>query len=162
KFEEARALAVKVHAARERCLGKDHPDTARATRFLGGLERSLGNFTRADRLYRSAGDVLARTLGDGHPDRTDCVDARLALCATRGNAAERAGDYAAARTSFLEAARISRLMYGDGYWKTIDARMAADRVEQIGKLPPARLKRLLEARKLMGRIGALKERGQIR
>ena len=68
KYDEARPLAERALEIREKELGLEHPDVARALSNLATLYRAKSDFVKAEPLYQRALAIFERTLGSEHPD----------------------------------------------------------------------------------------------
>ena len=53
---------------RKRVLGENHPAYAQSLNNLAELYRHIGNYAKAEPLYRQALEVKKRALGENHPD----------------------------------------------------------------------------------------------
>ena len=60
--------------ARERTLGKDHPDTLVSVNNLANLLQAKGDYAGAEPLYRRVLEAQERTLGKEHPDTLTSVN----------------------------------------------------------------------------------------
>jgi tetratricopeptide (TPR) repeat protein len=85
-----KALVWKERAleARERTLGREHPDTLISVNSLGYLYVSLGNFAAAQPLYERALEAQERTLGREHTDTLISVNNLADLYRSIGNFAK--------------------------------------------------------------------------
>jgi tetratricopeptide (TPR) repeat protein len=52
KYQEALPIAEKLLAIRKRVLGSEHPDTAITLNDLAGLYDHMGNYARAEPLFK--------------------------------------------------------------------------------------------------------------
>ena len=52
---------------RKELLGEDHPDFAKSLNNLAGLYQAMGDFARAEPLYRQALEIRRKALGEDHP-----------------------------------------------------------------------------------------------
>jgi tetratricopeptide (TPR) repeat protein len=68
KFTEAETVLQRAAAAKERELGPDHPDFARALLDLGTLYRLMNEHGKAEPPIRRAVGILERALGPEHPE----------------------------------------------------------------------------------------------
>jgi tetratricopeptide (TPR) repeat protein len=68
KFVEAEAVLQRAAAAKERELGDEHPDFARALLDLGTLYRLMNEHGKAEPPIRRAVAILERALGPEHPE----------------------------------------------------------------------------------------------
>ncbi len=55
-------------AIREKALGPEHPDTAGSLNNLAVLYRAMGDYAKAEPLYRRALAIREKALGKEHPD----------------------------------------------------------------------------------------------
>jgi CHAT domain-containing protein/tetratricopeptide (TPR) repeat protein len=85
--EQALVLARRALAARERALGPDHPDVARALVELGRMLVDAGDLASPEPLFRRALAARERVLGPDHLDVADSAQALGMLLAARGEIA---------------------------------------------------------------------------
>jgi CHAT domain-containing protein/tetratricopeptide (TPR) repeat protein len=74
QYAEAIALAERVLQARERLLGKDHPDTLTSVANLAALYRAQGRYSEAEPLYLRGLAAKERLFGKEHPDTLTAVN----------------------------------------------------------------------------------------
>ncbi|MBT8419426.1 MAG: CHAT domain-containing protein, partial [Gammaproteobacteria bacterium] len=68
RYGEAESLYERALAARERVLGKDHPDTLTSLNSLAFLYWSQGHYGEAEPLFRRTLEASEGVLGKGHPN----------------------------------------------------------------------------------------------
>ena len=68
RLEQSSALYAEVLQGFEQVYGPEHPENVTLFDDMAGLEVAMGNFSRADDLYRHAIELGSRTLGKGHAD----------------------------------------------------------------------------------------------
>jgi tetratricopeptide (TPR) repeat protein len=73
-------------AARERVLGKEHPDTLRSVNNLASCQQALGDAKAALPLFQRALEAYERILGKEHPDTLISVNNLAACLQTLGDA----------------------------------------------------------------------------
>jgi CHAT domain-containing protein/Tfp pilus assembly protein PilF len=67
KYDEARPIAERVLAIRERVLGPEHPDVAQSLSNLAFLFSSMGDYDGAEPLFQRAVAIAEKALGREHP-----------------------------------------------------------------------------------------------
>ncbi|HEY5314368.1 MAG TPA: CHAT domain-containing tetratricopeptide repeat protein [Pirellulales bacterium] len=67
KYQAAMELANKCRVIFLRVLGGSHPDYAVSLNTLANLHRSMGDYARAEPLYKEESEILKRALGETHP-----------------------------------------------------------------------------------------------
>jgi CHAT domain-containing protein/Tfp pilus assembly protein PilF len=99
KYDEARPLAERSLEIREKLLGPEHPDVARAIHHLATLNHIKGDYAKAELLFQRSLTIKEKVLGPEHPD----------VAASFNNLAEvyrRRGEYAKAEPLFQYAQAI--------------------------------------------------------
>ncbi|NMO49803.1 tetratricopeptide repeat protein [Actinoplanes sp. TBRC 11911] len=109
-----RDFAEKVVAQWRKSLGRDDPQTLKAARWLGFVQRTLGNFQEAARINADSLDRLRLLLG---PDDEETLDA-MALVAADLRAA---GAFTAARDLDQEVLTSCLAAFGPDYPSTLTA-----------------------------------------
>jgi Tfp pilus assembly protein PilF len=61
-------MGRRVFSYSQRILGPEHPDTIRSTNNLGYFLRNLGEYDKAESVYRRAIQVREKVLGPEHPE----------------------------------------------------------------------------------------------
>jgi tetratricopeptide (TPR) repeat protein len=84
-YSSARPLFERVLAIREKALGSDHPETARALNNLGGLLDSQSNLAAARPHYERALAINEKALGSDHPDTARTLNNLGALLRAQGD-----------------------------------------------------------------------------
>jgi tetratricopeptide (TPR) repeat protein/CHAT domain-containing protein len=74
KYREALGPAEYARAVYRELVGEDHPDYADCLQRLGTLHDALGDYARAEPLWRQARDVRRRSLGEAHPEYAASLD----------------------------------------------------------------------------------------
>jgi CHAT domain-containing protein len=105
KYDEARPLGERVLEIRERVLGSDHSDVARAVNNLANLYDIKGDYARSEPLYQRALSIREKVLGPEHPDVAVSLN-NLALQYTDR------GDYAKAEQFYQRALNIGEKALG--------------------------------------------------
>ena len=78
-YDGAEPLYRRALEARERVLGREHPDTLASVNNLAALLYSKGDYDGAEPLYRRALEARERVLGREHPDTLGSVRNLAAL-----------------------------------------------------------------------------------
>ncbi len=60
-------------------LGENHPDYAQSLNNLASLYEAMGDYAKAEPLYRQALEIRKRALGENHPDFAESLS-NLARC----------------------------------------------------------------------------------
>ena len=68
RYAEAEPLYKRALAIREKALGPDHPDVAKALNNLAVLYQKQGRYAEAEPLYKRALAIREKALGPDHPD----------------------------------------------------------------------------------------------
>jgi tetratricopeptide (TPR) repeat protein len=89
-YSAARPLLERVLAIREKALGPEHPDTAKALNNLARLLQDQGDLAAARPLYERALAIYVKALGPKHPDTATSLG-------NLGRLLQDQGDLAAAR-----------------------------------------------------------------
>jgi len=99
RYKEAMKFAKELVPAGEKAFGKDHPYTAIFLNNLAGLYKSLGDYARAEPLYKRSLAIREKALGPEHPDVARSLNNLAALYAT-------VDDFLKAHELFKKAQRI--------------------------------------------------------
>ena len=91
--------------ARERVLGREHPDTLTSVNNLAALLKSKGDYDAAEPLYRRALEARERVLGREHPDTLTSVNNLALLLYSKG-------DYDAAEPLYRRALEAQERVLG--------------------------------------------------
>ncbi|CAG7933708.1 unnamed protein product, partial [Penicillium olsonii] len=67
-YEEAEAMHRRALEAREKVLGREHPDTLTGVSNLGSVLDSQGKYEEAEAMHRRALEAREKVLGREHPD----------------------------------------------------------------------------------------------
>ena len=94
-------IAAKRSRYRERLLGRQHPDYADSVMTLAGLHEAMGDYARAEPLYRQAIDIRKQALGERDPNYAASLNSLAMLYET-------VGDYARALPLCRQALEIRR------------------------------------------------------
>jgi len=68
RYKEAIAVGKDLLAAREKTLGKNHPDVARNLWNLGWLYSTIGQYGEAEMVLKRSLEIREKRLGKNHPD----------------------------------------------------------------------------------------------
>ena len=71
-YAEAEPLLLRTLEARERVLGKEHPDTLISVDNLADLRRDQGRYAEAEALYKRFLEAADRVFGPSIPLRLQC------------------------------------------------------------------------------------------
>ncbi len=74
KYAEAIPLAKQELAIREKTLGRDHPEVAKALSALAGIYRKQGRFAEAEPLYERAVAILEKARGPNNPEFAEALN----------------------------------------------------------------------------------------
>jgi len=74
KYPEAIPLAEQELAIREKALGPDHPDVAKALSALAGIYRKQGRFAEAEPLYTRAVTILKKARGTDNSEFAEALN----------------------------------------------------------------------------------------
>jgi serine/threonine-protein kinase len=85
KNKDAIQLLNKALAAREKSLGKDHPDVAVVLNDMGQAYQVLGKLPEAEKYYQRAYAIRQKGLGPDNPATADCMILLGTLNYNRGN-----------------------------------------------------------------------------
>jgi CHAT domain-containing protein/Tfp pilus assembly protein PilF len=88
--------------------GKDRPGYADSLSFLANLRVALGDFGRAEPLYRQAMEIRKKALGEGHRDCAQSLNDLAALYWAKG-------DYGRAEPLYLQALEIRKKALGENH-----------------------------------------------
>ena len=88
RLAEAETLFKRALEARERVLGKDHPDTLQSVDNLAALYQAQGRLTEAEPFYKRALEAGERVLGKDHPRTLQSLANLAALYQAQGRLAE--------------------------------------------------------------------------
>jgi CHAT domain-containing protein/Tfp pilus assembly protein PilF len=102
---DARLLAGRAVAIREKTLGPEHPDLASSLNNLASLLYTVGDYAGARPLYERALAVQEKALGPDHPDIATSLDNLASLLYAMG-------DYAEARPLLERALAINEKALG--------------------------------------------------
>jgi tetratricopeptide (TPR) repeat protein len=72
KYEEAEAMHRRALEAREKVLGREHPDTLVSVSQLGSVLERQGKYEESFSLYSRACDGYSIVLGEHHPITRAC------------------------------------------------------------------------------------------
>ena len=98
----------------EKVLGHEHPDTALALHNLGAIYSEMGDFAKADPLYRQSLQIRQKVLGDEHPDTATSLDNLGALYSEMG-------DYAMAELRYRQGLEIRQSVLGEAHLNTANS-----------------------------------------
>ncbi len=73
KPEQALLRAQEAMQIRERVLGKEHRDYVESLTNVARLHKFMGNYSRAEDLYKEAVEVSEKILGKNHPDYAESL-----------------------------------------------------------------------------------------
>jgi CHAT domain-containing protein/tetratricopeptide (TPR) repeat protein len=110
-FRQAIRFAEQAVNKRRRLLGDQHPDTATSLGNLALMYESLGDYAKAEPLYRQAPEIDKRALGETHPKYATDLN-NLALLY------EALGDYTKAEPLLLQALEINKKVLGENHRET--------------------------------------------
>ena len=65
-------------------LGENHPDYATSLNNLAGLYQAMGDYAKAEPLFRQALEINKRALGENHPDYATSLNNLAALYQAHG------------------------------------------------------------------------------
>ena len=82
-------------------MGEEHPDYATSLNNLAGLYKSMGEYAKAEPLYRQALEIRRRVLGEEHPDYATSLNNLAVLY-------ESMGEYAKAEPLYRQALEIRK------------------------------------------------------
>jgi CHAT domain-containing protein/Flp pilus assembly protein TadD len=105
KYDEARPLAERALAIREKALGPDHRDVAASLNTLGTLHLSKGDYAKAESLYQRALVIWEKTLGSEHLRVADALNNLAIVYRNKG-------DYSRAESLYQRALAIVEKMLG--------------------------------------------------
>jgi CHAT domain-containing protein len=105
KYDEARPLAEQVLELREKTLGSEHPDVARALFNLAHLYQDKGDYSKAEPLYQRALAIREKVLGAEHLDVATTLNQLAILYRARR-------DYAKAEPLYQRALAIREKVLG--------------------------------------------------
>jgi CHAT domain-containing protein len=88
KYDEARLLAERTLAIRERVLGPEHSEVAISLNILAVIYSSMGDYTRGEQFFRRAQNIWEKTLGPEHPLLANSLENLAVLYIERGKYAE--------------------------------------------------------------------------
>ena len=88
RYEEAEPLFRRGLEARERTLGKDHPDTLSSVDNLAALYHDQGRYEEAEPLFRRGLEARERTFGKDHPQTLTSVNNLAMLYRAQGRYGE--------------------------------------------------------------------------
>ncbi len=101
-LDEAHALLRRVIEIRERALGPDHPDLARALSMLGNVQGARSEFSAARLSFERSLEIRVKALGPEH-------DAVASSLESLGNVHMALNEYEAARARFAKALAIEEV-----------------------------------------------------
>ncbi|RKK27891.1 hypothetical protein BFJ66_g16444 [Fusarium oxysporum f. sp. cepae] len=94
RYEGAAKLYRETLEAREKVLGKEHPDTLDSMNNLALVLDKMGEYGEAEKMHREALEAREKVLGKEHPDTLDSMNnLALVLRKSRGVEAEGGGFY---------------------------------------------------------------------
>ncbi|MEI6155529.1 MAG: tetratricopeptide repeat-containing protein, partial [Deltaproteobacteria bacterium] len=68
KFDRAAIVVEEIVAKQEKALGPDHPDVAGSLNDLGFIYNTLGDYQKAEPLYKRSLEIYEKVLGPDHRD----------------------------------------------------------------------------------------------
>ncbi len=105
KPREAIAQTVRVVAIRKEILGEQHPDYASSLRGLAVRYYNLGEYAKAEPLYRQTLQIRKQALGERHPGYVTSLNELAELYRVMG-------EYARAEPLYRQALQISKQLWG--------------------------------------------------
>ncbi|WP_146066470.1 tetratricopeptide repeat protein, partial [Candidatus Venteria ishoeyi] len=96
--------ALKIH---QQVLG-EHPDTATSLNNLAELYQAMGDYARAEPLYKQAYEIWKTALGENHPDYAQSLNNLAFLY-------EAMGDYARTEPLYKQALQIRKTALGENH-----------------------------------------------
>jgi serine/threonine-protein kinase len=130
RAREAEPLSREALALSIGMLGEEHLRVASVRESLARILSDRGRFPEAEDLVRRALAALRKQLAPDHPRIADATLTLAQVLASGGRPAE--AEHAAAEALRLRAAR-----YGDGDWRTGEARALLERLRGAGQRGPA-------------------------
>jgi CHAT domain-containing protein/Tfp pilus assembly protein PilF len=108
RYDEARPLVERMLEIRERVLGPEHIDVARALRYLALIHSFKSDYTRAELYWQRVLDIFEKTLGPEHPNVAKTLDNLATLNYERG-------DYEKAESLYSRALNILEKSLGPNH-----------------------------------------------
>ncbi|HEY5314472.1 MAG TPA: tetratricopeptide repeat protein, partial [Pirellulales bacterium] len=108
QYQAAIELAKKCRVTRLHLLGDAHPSYATSLNNLAFLYKILGDYARAEPLYRQAMDICKKALGEAHPSYATSLNNLAGLYKILG-------DYARAEPLYRQAAEILKKALGEAH-----------------------------------------------
>ena len=105
-------LCSRVLEARERVVGREHPDTLTSVNNLALVLLTRGDYAAAEPLYRRALEARERVVGREHPDTLQSVNNLAGLLDSKG-------DYAAAESLYRRAVEAFERVLGSEHPNTL-------------------------------------------
>jgi tetratricopeptide (TPR) repeat protein len=106
----AESLMLRSLKMLEDAEGPSSPDVAAILSDLGAIYENRSDYTRAERLYKKAVNIIMMALGDG----TDVQELRLRSLSNLGRIHRTMGEYYKAEMLFLQAITIADQSFGVG------------------------------------------------
>ncbi|KAI7973725.1 hypothetical protein EIK77_000227 [Talaromyces pinophilus] len=114
KYEEAEAMHRQALDAREKVLGRKHPNTLTSVNNLGLVLDSQAKYDEAEVMYRQALEGYEKVLGREHPDALTCIS-------NLGSVLDRQGKYKEAEAMHRRALEGSEKVLGRKHPDTLSS-----------------------------------------
>ena len=88
RLREGRAALPPSPGDQEAVLGENHPDYAISLNNLARLYKAMGDYAKAEPLYRQALEIRKRVLGENHPDYANSLNNLAMLYQAHGGLRE--------------------------------------------------------------------------
>jgi len=137
RFEDAVPYYRESSEILRRILGPDDAQTGVGYNNLAVVYDELLEYDRALPLYRESLRIALLRHGDEHDEVRITRDNLARVLSVQGDDAVYEGDYAAAVRLYTESMEIRTLLYGAEDWRTVDARVAAERSAKLDGMTEA-------------------------
>jgi len=106
RYREALIPARRASEILKKVLGKEHPDYAGSLHNLAALYKSMGDYAKAEPLYKQTLRILNKTVGEEHPRYAMSLNNLALLYSSMG-------DYAKAEPLYKQALEIEKKALGE-------------------------------------------------
>ncbi|RKK79586.1 hypothetical protein BFJ71_g16170 [Fusarium oxysporum] len=114
RYEGAAKLYRETLEAREKALGKEHPDTLDSMNNLANVLGKMGEYEEAEKMYRETLEAREKVLGKEHPNTLDSMNN---LAVVLGNM----GEYEEAEKMYRETLELTEKVLGKEHPDTLSS-----------------------------------------